>query len=827
MTPNMKSAQYRRTLQGLKIAAGTLALVALVPNAAALVNPSAVAYYDPATHTFYIDTNRDGTPETTTAFGTGTDIGLLADVTGAGAKSPATFNGGTWKFMTGPAAPVSWGLAGDIPLVGDVTGSGRDAIVIYRSGTWFVSGNADGKATAIYSFGGLPGDVPLLADMDGDGKADLVIYRNGMWLVSTQRDGIADIVMLLGGNPGDVPVAFDFDGDGRADPAIFNAGSWSVSTAHDDKSEASFTFGAAGDVPMFGGPGQGGGTAPPPTNDAARFLSHVSFGATPAEITKANSMGFPAYVNAQLALPATPLPAFAVIPENAPANCTSPLTAGGPADPFGTNCPRDLYSTFALQRAFMVNALSAPDQLRQRVAWALSQILVTSATQDGIAYPMRNYQQLLIDNAFANYRTLLYKISVDPFMGNYLDMVNNAKANPAAGTSPNENYAREIMQLFSIGLVMLNSDGTPMIDAATGLPLATYTQQDITVLSGLFTGWTYAPIAPAVLKFGATINYASGMMPCEGAPSCGTTNFHDQTVKSAAGMNNALLDPQHLPDFPAGQTADQDLNAVVDFLFFHPNVGPFIGKQLIQHLVMSNPSPQYVARVAAVFNDDGTGTRGNMGAVVKAVVLDPEALAAPSPIDSMAGKLKEPVLMLTSFLRAMNAQSDGEYAMLQTPNMGQPIYRSDTVFNYYPADYQIPGTDLYGPQFGIYDAPKVFARANTLWSLTLGSTCPAPTTTICNPNATGGAADASVAGSVGTHIDYTALAAAASSVPTLVQQVDNMLMFGTMPPAMNAQIVNAVSAIPTSTPITAQQLLDRARTAVYLTVTSPRYQVEF
>jgi hypothetical protein len=209
------------------------------------------------------------------------------------------------------------------------------------------------------------------------------------------------------------------------------------------------------------------------------------------------------------------------------------------------------------------------------------------------------------------------------------------------------------------------------------------------------------------------------------------------------------------------------------------------------------------------------------------VVLDAEALAAPNPIDSTAGKLKEPVLMLTSFLRAMNAQSDGEYALLQTPNMGQPIYRSDTVFNYYPADFQIPGTDLGGPQFGIYDAPKVFARANTLWQLTLGATCPAATPTLCNPSATGGAADASVAGSTGTHIDYAALATAASSVSTLVQQVDNMLMFGTMPPAMNAQIVNAVNAIPTSTPITTQQLLDRARTAVYLTVTSPRYQVEF
>ena len=206
------------------------------------------------------------------------------------------------------------------------------------------------------------------------------------------------------------------------------------------------------------------------SNDAARFLAHASFGATAAEIAKVTAMGMPAYVDAQLLMPATPLPVFAVVPENQPANCTSPLTAGGPADPFGTNCPRDLYSTFAVQRAFAANALTAPDQLRQRVAWALSQIIVTSATQDNIAYPMRNYQQLLLDNAFGNFRTILYKVSVDPFMGNYLDMVNNAKANPAAGTSPNENYAREIMQLFSIGLVMLQPDGSPLIDPTTSLP---------------------------------------------------------------------------------------------------------------------------------------------------------------------------------------------------------------------------------------------------------------------------------------------------------------------------------------------------------------------
>ena len=228
-----------------------------------------------------------------------------------------------------------------------------------------------------------------------------------------------------------------------------------------------------------------------------------------------------------------------------------------------------------------------------------------------------------------------------------------------------------------------------------------------------------------------------------------------------------------------------------------------------------------------MFDNDGTGTRGNMAAVVKAVLLDPEALAAPDPVDSKAGKLKEPVLMLTSMLRAMGAQSDGEYLLLQTPNMGQPIYRSDDGVQLLSGRFPDPRDQSRRSAVRDLRRAEGLRRANTLWNLTLGSTCPAATPNICNPNGTGGAADASVAGAVGTHIDYNALAAAANNVATLVQQVDNMLMFGTMPPAMNAQIVNAVNAIPTSTPITAQQLLDRARTAVYLTVTSPRFQVEF
>jgi len=826
----------RRSVSPLLVqAVGTFLLLmgfcAAVPQAHGQAMQAALGLHRPAVGKFFLDGNFDHNADLKLAFGTpgGTGVGLLGDIAGAGTRYPILFQAGVWSVDSSKDGTVDqtlyFGAAGDVPLVADIDGNGTEDPVIFRNGVWYASATHDGVVTHTY-FLGASGDVPLIGDVDGSGTPALFVYRNvgglGVWYGSSKRDGVVDRIYLFGGAPNDIPVLFDYDGDGKADLAVFRDGVWYVSTNRDGNANVAFVYGAAGDKPLYAGTG----ATSTQFLDAARFLTHASFGPVGAEITKAVTMGFSAYVDDQFAKPATKLPAMAFQPVSQPGNCTSPLTPGGPADAanFGTNCPRDLYTQFVPQRYFFKNALTAPDQLRQRVAWALSQIIVTSAAPGNeflMAYALRNYQQMLQDLAFDNYWNILFRVSVDPYMGDYLDMVNNAKADPVKGTNPNENYAREIMQLFSIGLWELNLDGSLMLDA-TSNPIPTYSQTDITQMAGVMTGWTYWPLT-GLPKWNASVNFQFNLTPCEGSTPptggvvCGTTNWHDITAKTAMGTN-----------FAAGQTADADLRAAVNALFYHPNSGPFIGKQLIQHLVTSNPSPAYVQRVAQKFNDNGSGVRGDMKAVIKAVLLDAEALAPRNPAVSSFGKLKEPVLLVTNMLRAMNGTSDGVYLLNQLPNMDENVYTSPTVFNYYPADYVIPGTSLAGPQFGIFNATTYFPRANFMYNLSLGGGCPAATPNICGPS--NGNPDTTVLGSTGTKIDYGTLIPFAGNTASLIQQVNNMLLFGTMPPGMKLAIKNAIDITALggpSGPYSATQLRDRARTAVYLVTVSPKYQLEF
>jgi uncharacterized protein (DUF1800 family) len=815
---------------------GLLALVAGVlaamPPAYGQAMKAALGVYRPSVSRFFLDGNFDHVAEFKLNYGApGLDVGLLGDLAGSGSRYPILFRGGVWYVDSTKDAIVDqtfyFGAPGDVALVADMDGNGTEDPVIFRGGVWYASTTHDGNVTNTY-FLGAPGDIPLIGDVDGTGVPALFVYRVvggvGYWYGSSAKNGVVDRIYTFGGAAGDIPMLFDYDGDGKADLAIFRNGTWYVSTNRDGNANVSFIFGTAGDQPLYAGTGATTTTF----LDAARFLTHASFGPVPGELTAAagacNTPNmtpcFSAYIDAQFAKPATTLPVMAYQSQNQPSNCTSPLTPGGPADAvnFGTNCPRDLYTQFVSQRYFFSNALTAPDQLRQRVAWALSQILVTSAANDPIGYANRNYQQLLQDYAFDNFWNILFRVSVDPLMGNYLDMVNNAKADPVKLTNPNENYAREIMQLFSIGLWELNQDGTLMLDGA-GNPIPTYSQTDITEMAKVMTGWTYWPLSPPI-KWNSPINYLFNMTPCEGPTPpaggvvCGTQNWHDITLKSPMGMS-----------FAAGQTADTDLRVAVNALFYHPNTPPFIGAQLIHHLVTSNPSPAYVQRVAQVFINNGSGVRGDMKAVIKAILLDAEAQAPRNPVISTFGKLKEPVILVTNLLRAVNATSDGVYPLLQTPSMDENVYTSPTVFNYYPADYVIPGTSLLGPQFGIFNATTYFPRANFMYNLSLGAGCPAGTPNVCGPNA-----DATVKNSTGTKIDYGQLTPFANNTTSLIQQVNNMLLFGTMPPGMKLAIRNAIDIAALggpAGPYTAQQLLDRARTAVYLVTVSPKYQLEF
>ncbi len=806
--------------------------VLLASTAHAQSRTAAVGLHRAWSTQFYVDGNFDSVPDLAVTFGTSSDVGLLADVTGSGMRSPATYNSGFWRIDTNRDGTVDQtilhGGIGDKPLVGDIDGDGKDELAVYRlvpglGGIYIFLNVATGQTSQV-QFGGDARDIPLLGDMDGDGVQDLVLYRSGLWYVSLGRTGGVSRTYRFGGasDGRDVPLVFDYNGDGKDDLVIFRNGAWYVSSAPvfvngvgspaASPINAQFAFGMGGDRPLF----FGRGATETADQQAARLLQQATFGPTPTEIGRVKAMGVVAWVDDQLNKPKTSYTAFPWYPASRPTPptgqtwpfctyaqyTTTPYNASTPCNcsnqPGSVNqCERDVYGIVQLQKQFFMNALYAPDQLRQRVAWALSQIVVTSALQDPIAYGNRDYQQLLLDYAFGNFGTLLTQVTVNPFMGNYLDTVNNRKG--AGSRQPNENYAREIMQLFSIGLWELRDDGTLLTDAF-GNPVPTYDQADVTELARVYTGWAYAPLPGQTPSITRT-----------------TPTYHAQMVAIEAEHDTAAKRVLDLGTLAAGVTAAWDVTNANALLFTHPNVGPFVVKHLIQQLVTSNPSPKYMRDIVAVFNNNGTGVKGDLKATVRAILLHPEARAPRNPVTSSFGKLKEPVLLVTSALRALGAQSDGIDPIVRVRAMGQDVYASPTVFNYYPADYVVPGTGLAGPPFGIFDATTYFTRTNWVYNqLTLNATC---TGNVCGP-----APDTSVVNAVGTKVDYTSLAALAADPAALVDAVDNLLLQKSMSRFMRQQVINAVAAYPSAT---ATDLLNRARTAVYLTVSSPRFQTEF
>jgi uncharacterized protein (DUF1800 family) len=499
--------------------------------------------------------------------------------------------------------------------------------------------------------------------------------------------------------------------------------------------------------------------------DIVRFLEQATFGPTDALIAHVRQVGITGYLDEQFAAPTTGYPDLPLQPDEIPLACDS-------------DCQRDNYTTYPLQRQFFTNALYGEDQLRQRVAWALHRMFVVSGWDLSQPSWMTPYLQIFDRNAFGHYRHILGEITLNPAMGDYLDMMDSTK------WDPNENYAREVLQLFSIGVNKLNPDGTTKLDGQ-GLPVPTYDQSVVTAFARVFTGWTGAP-----------------------PPSNGVPNYLDPMVLVPDDHDTGgktLLDGAKLP---AGQTGAKDLNDALDNIFHHPNVGPFVSRHLIRSLVTSNPSPGYVARVSAVFDDDGIGVRGDLKAVVRAILLDPEARGDVKD-DPDYGHLKEPVLFVTNILRAFNAhaaadssQSDG-YLDPFTWDMSQDVFRPDSVFSYYPADYVVPGTSLAGPEFGILNATTALARANFIQYLTFWQIDPSDN------------------GPKGTALDLTRLEQLAAANPdALLSELDRLLLHGTMSPEMRASIRGAVDAISVRQPQLA------APQALYLVATSSQYQVE-
>ncbi len=548
--------------------------------------------------------------------------------------------------------------------------------------------------------------------------------------------------------------------------------------------------------------------------DTVRFLEQATWGPTNSEVARVSAMGFMAYLSEQFNAPVTNPPKGSNYPD-------LPF----PVDDQGTACPstspdpnynqvvcnRDQFSLYPLQRTYFSNALYGSDQLRQRVAFALHQILVVSGLSP-LNRPswMTMYLQALDRGAFGNYRTLLGEITLNPSMGEYLDMRLSTR------TNPNENWAREVLQLFTIGVNQLNIDGTVQVDSQ-GEPIASYSQTTVNEFTRVFTGWNLAPaIAPG------TSNWRDPMVPRGGT----SHDFNSKTLLSGT-VTTACSSTSGAPNIACAQA---DLTVALDNLFNHPNVGPFIGKQLIQHLVTSNPSSAYVARVARVFNNDCnslypqgcTGVRGDMKAMVRAILLDPEARGEVKT-DPNYGKLREPAQYINNVLRALNVKSfdktstsDGVLGRNSSRNftgtLDQPIFEPVTVFSYYQPGYEVPGTKILGPAFGILSTSTTLRRANNINTLiyTGVASNTTPTQSPDRPR--------------GTSLDLSNLEGMSATPATMLDYLDNLLLHGTMSTEMRSSITTAINAVnDADTTVRARK---RAQMAAYLVTTSSQYDIQ-
>jgi len=535
-----------------------------------------------------------------------------------------------------------------------------------------------------------------------------------------------------------------------------------------------------------------GGTTVADSNtlDAQHLADQATFGATEALIAEIKTAGREKWITAQMALSKSryTLGMGDAVHKNTStvAFCDQPANAG-------VNCTRDWLSGMPLMWDFYRNATLQTDQLRQRVAFALQQIFVVSDQGVPGTYGLRNYHNMLLDKAFTNYRQVLKSVAMSPVMGDFLNNVNNDKA------APNENLAREMLQLFAIGTCDLNADGS----LKGGACIATYDNKVVRNYAYALTGWTY----PA----GGTTSYGcwpSGMN-CRyyGGDMVPTARYHDTD-------EHALLSGVTVP---AGSTAPQALELVLDSVMNHPNMAPFVSRQLIQHLVVSNPSASYVQRVSTAFASGrytsagmsfGTGVRGDLAATVAAVLLDADARSTSSP--RSGGKLREPALMLAGVLRAMNGSSDGDaLSWTWSAPLNQHLFRPPSVFNFYPANYPVPGTTLNGPAFAIHNSSTALIRLNYLTYLIFNG---------------GSAAAAGIPAAFGTKINLAPFLTDAEDPGKLVDRFSVLATGAPLPAATRTDIVAAVASFTSQN--NTNWKAERVNQAAYLVFASPNYQIQ-
>ncbi|MBN8726265.1 MAG: DUF1800 domain-containing protein [Xanthomonadales bacterium] len=462
-----------------------------------------------------------------------------------------------------------------------------------------------------------------------------------------------------------------------------------------------------------------------PTSDAeaARFLAQATFGPTLEDIAHLRAVGYRAWIDEQFTQPvATQAPYL---------DWVNTLPDGNVTD----DTRLEIWTINALGTPDPSRGLSRPtDQLRQRMAFALSEIFVVSSKNGTLAYQpwaLASWYDMLADNAFGNYRELLEDVTLHPAMGIYLTHLGNQKANAAQNIRPDENYAREVMQLFSVGLVQLNPDGTPKL--AAGQPQPTYDQSTVRGLAAVLTGWTWnntgcgpgsyvCCTAETYTRCGPYNDYDR---PVWRLPMQPVEAFHDTTspkqllVYPGVALPDGVLAP--------GGDAQAELAAALDNLFRHPNVGPFIALCLIQRFVTSNPTPAYVQRVASAFANNGSGVRGDLKATLRAILLDPEARYGQWSNAERFGKLREPLIRNTHLWRAMDAIAPSARIVTLTPYpgiedwYGQGPLRSPSVFNFFRPDFRAHGgidaLGLASPEFQILSDSYAVSTANRLFSV--------------------------------------------------------------------------------------------------------------
>ena len=517
------------------------------------------------------------------------------------------------------------------------------------------------------------------------------------------------------------------------------------------------------------------GTTPPvaaaPITDAqaSRFLAQASVGATRTEMAKVQASGYAAWIDAQMAMAPS-------------ASRWSWLKTNS------FDAAANIFTQNGFDSVVWYKLITSPDTLRQRVTHALAEILVVGI--DGLTatgwqtFAAANYLDALEANAFGNYRTLLQAVTLTSAMGQYLTYVGSAKANPKIDSHPDENYARELMQLFTIGLLQLNPDGTPV--TVNGANQETYTLTDITGLAQIFTGW----------DFDLSTSNTS------------TPDYHQRPLTQVASRHETAASTFLGSTVPAGLDGAHSLTAALDIIFAHPNVAPFVSRQLIQRLVTSNPSPAYVQRVAAVFSNDGTGVKGNLAAVVKALLLDDEARNSTNLTNPQFGKLREPIYRFLSWARAYNVSSVGKLWTIGNTSdpasrLGQSPLRSSSVFNFFRPGYVPPNTSianasLVAPEFQITNESTVVGYVNFMQRMiSKGNADIVP--------------------------DYSTLTPLAATPTALLAEINTVVAAGQLSDATIAALSTAISSMPSGTDAATANRIYAALTLVFA---APEYIVQ-